>query len=241
MRTLAVVAVAILGFPSIGLAAPCVPGSLSTYISLGGGGCSIGLATVNDFSIDLLNPLASPIAADDITVTPFEILGSGFRLDFGVDQDAAAGEFFDALVGYSVSAPGILRARLAMAGAAASPDGVVTAVEDLCLGAVFLSDPTTCAGIPAGPLIVFEAGFDQELAAELLFAPTSFFDVSVEIAIDAGPGGSASLDGVASTEFTRVAVAEPSSLLLLGSALLGAARRYRRATGRRRVPSRTDS
>jgi hypothetical protein len=238
MRALFLMTVVILGLPSTGFAAACVPGSLAAYISLGGGGCTIGSATVNDFSIDVFSPAATPIAADDITVTPSD-LGSGFRLDFGIDQAAAAGEFYDALVGYSVAALAIGRARLAMDGAAASPDGVVTAVQDLCLGDTFFSDPTTCfLGTPAGPLIVFEIGFDQELAAELFFSPVSFFDVFTEIGIDGGLGGSASIDGVVSNEFTRaVAVPEPSALLLLGAAVLSFARRHRRAAASRRDPS----
>jgi hypothetical protein len=238
MRTMILVAVMMLGLPSVGAGAACVPDSLAAYISLGSGGCSIGSATVKDFSVDVLDPLASPIAAGDITVTPFD-LGSGFRLDFGVVQNAAAGEFFDALVGYSVAAPALGSARLELTGATASPDGVVTAVEDLCLGDVFATDPTTCfSGTPAGPLIVFEIGDDRELVANLTFGPASFFDVFMELAIDAGLGGSAGVDGVVSTEFTRAAaVPEPSSVLLFGAALLGLARRHRSSRRHRRRPA----
>jgi hypothetical protein len=234
MRTLVLVAVMMLGIPAVGTAAPCVPDSLAAYILLGSGGCAIGSATVNDFSIDVFDPLATPIDGADILVTPSAIAG-GFRLDFGLDQEAAAGEFFDAVVGYSVTAPSLGSARLTMTDSAVEPDGVVTGVEELCLGDVFLVDPTTCFfGTPAGPLIVIDIGIDQELAAEMAFGPASFFDVFTEIAIDGGSAGVARL-GTISNEFTTAAtVPEPSSLLLVGGALLGFARRYRRAAARPR-------
>jgi hypothetical protein len=227
MGRLTMAAVLTLILPAAASAAPCLPATLTAYIGLGGTGCSIGSATANDFSLDVFDPLATALSPDDIFVTP-TALPHGPRLDFGVTQGAGPGEFFDAVIGYSLTAPGIRSARLFMEGATATTDGVVTAVEDICVGDTFFSDPTTCfLGTPLPPLIVFQDGLGGDLDVQMGFAPASFFDVFTELAIDGGVAGTAGLNGFVRNEFSTRGVPEPATILLFGSALVALARRRR--------------
>jgi hypothetical protein len=225
--------------PAVVEAGPCVPNSLAAYIALGTAGCSVGSATINDFSINVFDPHALPIAAANIFVTPVE-LGDGLRLDFGVTQNATAGQFFDATIGYSLSAVGSTSALLTVHGATATPDGVVTAVEDVCLGGTFVSNVTNCSAVKLSSLIAFQDGFgDSGLTDQKLFTPRSFLDVFTEIAIDAGTKGTAGLNGIVSNEFRTAGpmpIPEPSTVFLLGAGLLYLVRR-RRCTADRPRPS----
>jgi hypothetical protein len=219
--------------PSVVAASPCIPDSLAGYIGLGSSGCEVGLFTVSNFSNTTFDPTATPIPDASISVTPV-VFPTGFRLDFGPALAASAGEFFDALIGYHVISPlSPILASLGMTGASATPDGVVTAVEDICANGAFGPDPTVCSGTQTPPLIVFQDGFgNAELTASLLFGPASFFDVFTEIGIDAGPSGTASLTGAVSNQFT--AIPEPSSLVLLGGGMLLLVRRRVQSSRRAR-------
>jgi hypothetical protein len=73
------------------------------------------------------------------------------------------GEFEDLLIRYGLSGlmgQSFVSNTLSMSGSSVEPDGVVTAIEDKCGGAMFGgSDPSTpCSGTLIGPLIVFDIG-----------------------------------------------------------------------------------
>jgi hypothetical protein len=92
---------------------------------------------------------------------------------------------------------------------------VVTAVQDLCLeGTVdaFL----LCSGTGLPSLILYHIEGDSLTTDSNGFGPSSFFDVFVDITIDGGPAGTASLDGTVTSQFTpeQAVIAEPATVLL---------------------------
>ena len=73
-------------------------------MALGGGGCSIGTALFFNF-VDLpLQRGAAPIADSNVLVNPLGAANPGFR--FHVNSQAGAGDFFDRVIGFSLSGPG---------------------------------------------------------------------------------------------------------------------------------------
>jgi hypothetical protein len=196
------------------LAAPCVPGSLTNYLAVGS--CSIDTATFSAFN--LVTPLptgATPIGTDAISVTPFSS-ASGVGFQFGFDVDASAGILRELLFGYQVSATGLTGAGLAMTGATAVDDGVVTAVEDVCIGGQFSGGLASCSGLRDAN-IVFAIDGDQLLTSALLFASTSFLGIVNDIAIDGGTSGRAALGGNVTNTFNVAAVPEPTTVLLVAT------------------------
>jgi hypothetical protein len=131
------------------------------------------------------------------------------------------------LIGYSVTSPSFNVANLAMSGSDATADGVVTVIQDLCLGGTFITDPTTCTGSLLSQ-IVLEDELGPIGPSTLTFPSVeSFFDVFADITIDGGTFGSAELNGTVRNQYG--VVPEPTSMLLMGSGLLGmAARQVRR-------------
>ena len=96
--------------PAAAFAAPCVPGSLASYVALDGGGCSIGTALFFDFVNLPLQPGAAPIADSNVLVNPVSGAGPGFR--FQVNSQAGALDFLDLHLGYSLSGPGFIGNQL---------------------------------------------------------------------------------------------------------------------------------
>jgi hypothetical protein len=224
MRKVLLAGVLFVALPSSSTAAPCVLGTLADYIALGAGGCTAGGATFADFTASTLLAGAMPIAPAAVTVTP---IGGGVGLDFGVIRAALADELFDVLIRYSVSGLSIGAALMSMAGSAATDDGVVTGVEDVCVGGTFAAPVSGCSGTPVS-LIVAQIDPDLISPDSDTFPVNSFFDVFTEITIDGGIIGTASLNGFVRNQFTPVAVPEPITALLIGSGVVALAVRGRR-------------
>jgi PEP-CTERM motif len=232
MRRVFLAGVLVVAIPAFASAAPlCITSSLQEYVNLGAGGCSIGGATFSDFSSGpSLFPGATEIAAADIVVTPAALL-AGALLDFGLVASAGAGEIIGVLIGYSVSSPVFNVATLAMTGSDATSDGVVTAVQDLCLGGTFLgADPTTCSGTLQSLIVLEDELGPIGPETQPFLLASSFFDVFVDITIDGGTFGSAQLEGTVRNQYTGdQVIPEPTSLLLIGTGLVGlVSRRLRR-------------
>jgi hypothetical protein len=208
--------------PSTSHAAPvCVVGTLDSYVALGAGGCSIGSSTFADFSATSMLGGATPILPASVTVIPSSIPA----LDFALVVSAGAGDLFDILIHYSVTG-GLFGANsLDLSGASAGGDGVVLAIEDACIGGTYAGPIFGCSGSPV-TLIALKTAIDSIPTATATFPVTSFVDVFTEITIDGGLSGMARLDGAVRNAF----VPEPSTVLLIGSALSALlARRQRRS------------
>ncbi len=208
-------------------AAPCVNGTIADYIALGASGCSIGNNNVGDFSATSLLTGATPIAAGDINVTAVSG-GFGFGLDFtlaaGAPPSAGPARLLDILLGYRVGGGSLIGASVALAGSAATVDGAVTAITNVCADGLF-SGFFNCGGASAGLVAVTTESFAMPFDSALL-PISSFFDVFTEITLDGGLNGGATLTGPVSNRF---AVPEPATSALAIVALLGLG-----ITGRRR-------
>jgi hypothetical protein len=220
-----VVAAVLLMLPVRSTAAPlCAGNTLAGYI--GAGPCSIDGLTFSNFG--LVTPLptgATPIALNQITVTPFNT-PSGIGFSFGFDVSADPFDLHEILFGYQVSGAFLTGASLGLSGASATDDGVVTGVQDVCVGGVFNPGSLLgCSGTPQSN-IVFAIDGDQLLNASLLFANASLLGIVNDIAIDGGTFGSAALQGSVTNTFA--AVPEPTTAVLVASGIAVILRQRRR-------------
>lgn len=224
---LALLAALALPWASPALAAPCAPGTLTAYVALGAGGCTLGPASFGDFS-DLGAPFgATPISPDAVQVIPLAPDPSSAQLVFQVNAAASAQQLLEILIGYSVTAPLLKRAQLTLEGSSVTQDGAVTAIEDLCLAGSFgPGGPTGCSGTPE-TLIVFDAAVDRDLFAGMSFAAVGSLAVVHDIAVDGGLLGTAALTS-ATNEF-RVPEPAAATLLVAAGGLALWLRRRRRA------------
>ena len=205
-------------------AAPCVSGTLQSYINLGVTGCSVGGVDYSAFSLVPGQFGATQISPGSINVTP-----GGTQLQtmllLSLNQTASAGMLLETI--FRVRAAGLLStASIALNSPTVTGDGAVTGILDVCAGGTFAgSAPSGCPTIARSALVFATAGGPNQLSDSVSFTPASFFDIFFDVAIDGGSTGRSSL---ASTTLGVNAVPEPSAIILvaLGIGAIGI-RRYR--------------
>jgi hypothetical protein len=208
-------------------AAPlCGADSLTNYLSLGS--CSIGGATFSNFS--LVTPLptgAAAIPANSVIVLPFSTTTSvGFQFLF--DVTSTSFQLKELLFGYLASAAGFTDATLSMPGAIATGDGVVTAVQDLCIGGAFTTGSLSGCSAMQDANIAFAIDGDQSLSETLSFASVPLLGIVNDIAVDGGLNGNASLAGGITNSFTVASpVPEPATVSLVAAGIVWLMRRRR--------------
>lgn len=217
-----ILAVLLLGGSSLAVAAPCMSGTLADYVTLGASGCSLLAGQARDFVAPLSGQTGfNAIDPSSIFVTPItNPLLPGFTFTLKKTTADRLESFFR----FSLQGLSSTGQTLTMAGAAATGDGSVSVVEDLCGGGSFNpTQPINCSGMTLGPLITLVTATDQFLTDAASFKAANFFNIFVDITLD-GPGpttGTATLGSV-SLQFAAAssAVPEPATLALLLVALL---------------------
>jgi hypothetical protein len=214
------------------ISAPCVPGTLQDYINLGSIGCEIDGARVSDFE-DFGSPNGGiPFDPTTIQVTPVDQLTAA-SLVFTLNAAAANGDLLDSLYHFTVTAlagRAISGADSSLAGAAATGDGAVTLIQQMCLDAMFLPPFALFCGGVEMDMILFATAFDNQLADAVRFVPPppgpAFVDVVVDFGVDAGLTGTATLQS-ATIRFSTPA-SSALALLALALTLLASSARRRR-------------
>ena len=202
MRKLLVIAAFLAVVPSAARAAPiCQAATLDVYLTLPQG-CEVGATTFTGFGA-LPSFALGAVAIDPahVVVTPAD-LPAGPQLAFSLSSTAGLDELLGLVIAFAASGSSITGAELALSGASATGTGVVTVVEDLCLGGTFGATPLDCSGSQAGSLVVAADAFGAVSPDARSFSPFTFFDVFVDITLD-GTGGSATLapEGAVITRF----------------------------------------
>lgn len=198
-------------------AAPlCITGTLAGYLSLGAEGCEIAGGTFSDFQTLLPITGAVAIAPSAIAINPVQV-GNTIGLDFQINAIADSGLLLQALFGYTVMAESTVSTMVTVAGTSVTGAGLVTEIQDRCVGGSFLpGDVTGCTGT-AGTILVLNNG-----SAQASFAPASQVSIVHDFTLDAGGGGTAA-GGLLSDRLGQgmVPIPEPPTYLPVSAALLG--------------------
>ena len=204
----------LLSMGSTASAALCGNGSLQNYLSLGSGGCQLGVVTFSNFQVVSGQNGATAIGATEVQVTPSgSPLNPLFMISF-TNPTATSGQLLESIFRFSVSGAPLTGASLALAGSATG-DGVVTNVLNVCPGGNFNSNAID--GCPnSRTAITFISAIDQQFNDSTGPVAASFFDVFFDLTLDGGPNGSATLS---SATVGVTATPEPAAGLLFAAGL----------------------
>jgi hypothetical protein len=206
--------------------APCVVGTVASYLALGAGGCTIGDKLFNDFSFTASQGggAVAPGAAG-ITVTP--VLGTEIGLQFNSLWAAGSGAFVDTTIDFDVAVIGggamlIDDASTVQSSGGFTGTGAATVSEGLC-------GPTPCSITTMNTFTINTAG-TTKLSDHIVFTSRGSVHAVKDIGVSGGVSGSGTLSQVVDT-FSQV-VPEPTSILLLGSVTIVLGRLFRRCRAR---------
>ncbi|MBC7940755.1 MAG: hypothetical protein H7Z19_13495, partial [Chitinophagaceae bacterium] len=191
----------VIGLGSIGhaTAAPCLTASLSTYQSMGAVACSVGTLNFSGFSVESFpGPTAQQIASSSTLVTP---IANGLSLSSVLPISASPGQLFGLRFLFDVGAPSLIGATAALgAQNGVNGDGAITAFLD--------------AGSVGNAIAIAIDGL-SDTPVSFASLPVSSYSAFLELGIDGGTFGSASLGPtLASLTFAQSPVPEPGTMAL---------------------------
>jgi hypothetical protein len=198
--------------------APCVPGTLTSYIALASTGCSVGPTTLvfRDFSLSLVSASggALPVGPASIIVSPI-ISGQKFGLNYAsAGFNVTPGQFIQYLLSYTIDDPPIIHGFEMNMFDPPTPPGMssITSVE--CFGAAFIGSICPTSTITQ---MVSDNGITPSLTDVQLFAPFSIVGDRSTITLDAHLGGTADI-----ISFTQLAIVvpEPATAWFAGAGLV---------------------
>lgn len=194
-------------------AAPCVSGSLATYVSLGSTGCTVSNNTFSDFVIRSPIAGATALLPSSITISP-----TGGTSDPGLDTAvvaaASAGNLLQVFFSYKLSGSIYTNALIGLSNSTSTGDGGVTGITDFCADGTFgPSGVSGCSGT-AGNLVTLAGSQNADSGS---FSAVSFLAITDDLTLDGGISGTAT-GGRLSNRFS--AIPEPVTYLLAAAGLL---------------------
>ena len=216
MKQVLLLALTTVAMSQLGVAASCGSGSLADYVALGPGGCTIGSDTLSDFQVLTGFSGGTAIAPGSVTITP---MGGTYTPGFtiSVNQSASSANPLEAIFTYDIS--GLMYTGIAavLGGSSETMDGGVTGLVNFCEGASFGPDGVDGCAVTNGSLLTLDGVQNSDSGT---FAKVSFVNVTDDLTIDPGTGGTAK-GGTLTNSFTAVPEPVTSALTGLGLALAG--------------------
>jgi hypothetical protein len=202
-------------------AGPCISTTLTNYIALGSGGCSIGTDTFFGFG-ELVGQFgAVQIAPGSILITPS---GGSLNptLEFSTILTVNFPAFDEALINYHVGGNTYLTETTTLGGTSPSNGADATSVQNYCPNGTFSTNGVTgCPGDPSGTHNVL-VNFGNSASPVTFPSHTSTLSITDDFVLDASGGGSIT-GGTLTDSFTATpsAVPEPETCLLVGLGIAG--------------------
>jgi beta-glucosidase len=194
---------------------PCLPGNLQTFSDLGTMGCEVGAVEFNDFTILPGQTVGTPIDPAQVQIIPGGTASDPMLL-FTLNSTASAGQVLESFFRFSAS-DSFTGASIALASPTVTGDATAAAILDVCPDGAFTGGaPVGCSTSPAS-LVAFAIDQSSLLSDSATFAMAKSLDVFVDLTIDGGRSGSATLDS-ATVGFSSVP--EPSAGLLAALGVL---------------------